>query len=164
MSKRASAIVFFALLLGGWLALGGFGQQEQPPRFDLLIVDETRTFNSSIRVEVLARAVKGTGLFELSARIVQVDSSFAHPLQGLEPDRRYDVILVVPRGIDEQTVRQLWIATRPLTEVSPGLRQAVGLLQEIANKVFQGAAEAVDVAEDLIPGFFATIFIREGWL
>ncbi len=37
-------------------------------------------------------------------------------------------------------------------------------MQEIANKVFQGAAEAVDVAEDLIPGFFATIFIREGWL
>lgn len=170
MSRKTLLTFILMLILTGWaaaLALGENASTHQRANafpFTLLIVDESRTFGSSIRVEVLARAINRTGLFDLSARIVEVDSSFADPLQGLEPDRRYDAILIVPRGIDDHTVRQLWIATRPLSQVSAELRQAVGLLKEIANKVFQDAAEAVDVTDDLIPGFFATIFIREGWL
>lgn len=167
MSKKTLwvALSLVLLLLIGFGALGGFGQEgEQQERFKLLIVDETVTFNSSIRVEVFARATKRTGLFDLSARIVQVDSSFVDPLRGEEPDKRYEVILIVPRGIDEGTVKQVWVVTNPPRQISSQLWQAVGLLKEIADGVLQGAATAVDVTEDLIPGYFATIFGREGWL
>ena len=138
--------------------------QDQGERFALLIVDETKTFSSSIRVQVLASLLNKSGQFELSARFVDVPSSFADPLQGLEPDRRYDLILIIPRGIDDGTVRQLWVVSRPFHEISEGLREAIALLKQLAGRVFTGAAEAVDVTDDLIPGYFATLFIREGWL
>lgn len=144
----------------GW----GLTAEEHGERFALLIVDETKTFSSSIRVQVLASLLNKSGQFELSARFVDVPSSFADPLQGLEPDRRYDLILIIPRGIDDGTVRQLWVVSRPFHEISEGLREAIALLKQLAGRVFTGAAEAVDVTDDLIPGYFATLFIREGWL
>lgn len=155
-----------ALSLVGWVAPSGSAQDRDQggPPFKLLIVDETRTFASSMRVEVLARALKRTGLFNLSAKVVEVESSFVDPLQGLEPDRRYDLILIIPRGLDDQTVRQLWLVTRPFPELSPALRSAVALAKAVSDKIFTRVAEAVDVTDDLIPGFFATLFIREGWL
>ena len=172
MTQRA---LILAAVLAALLALiispmGGLGWgltpegQDQGERFALLIVDETKTFSSSIRVQVLASLLNKSGKFALSARFVDVPSSFADPLRGLEPDRRYDLILIIPRGIDDGTVRQLWIASRPFPEISEGLRGAIALLKQLAGRVFIGAAEAVDVTDDLIPGYFATIFIREGWL
>ncbi|MFQ6034151.1 MAG: hypothetical protein ACE5KR_04745 [Candidatus Bipolaricaulia bacterium] len=163
MSKRV-LLVSIALLLIGGAVIAALGQEEGAQKFNLLIVDETRTFGSSIRVEVLARVLLKTGLFELSAKIVEVPSSFADPLQGLEPDKRYDLILVVPQGIDDGTVKQIWVATRPFPELDEELRGAVGTVKEIANGIFRGAATAVGVTDDLIPGYFAAIFIREGWL
>lgn len=156
------AVVFLVIGLG---TLSGLGQQaEHLQRFNLLIVDETRTFSSSMRVEVLARALKRTELFDLAARIVKVDSSFVDPLQDEVPDKPYDIILVIPWGIDDGTVKQLWVITRPFTEISEELRGAVTVVKEIANGIFHGVAEAVDVTEDLIPGYFAAILIWEGWL
>ena len=165
--QRSLAILLLALLL----SLGGSvidslaqDQGQGEAQFKLLIVDETRTFSSSMRVEVLARALIRTELFDLSAKIIDVSSSFDDPLQGEEPDQQYDVILIVPRGIDDGTVKQIWIATRPFPELDEGLRGAVGTIKEIADGIFRGAAEAVDVTDDLIPGYFATLFIKEGWL
>lgn len=166
--KRAIAILALIALLGGWAAFSVSdsvqGQDQGGPPFKLLIVDETRTFVVSMRLELLARALKRTGLFALSTRVVEVDSSFADPLQGLEPDQRYDLILIAPRGLDDRTVRQLWIVTRPFNEVSPGLIQAVSALKRLVAQLSQGLVAAVDVTEDAIPAIFATIFIRRGWL
>ena len=162
--KLLVVLVLALLLLLGGSVTNGLAQDRGEEQFKLLIVDETRTFSSSMRVEVLARALIRTELFELSARIVKVSSSFEDPLQGEEPDQQYDVILIVPRGIDDGTVKQIWIATRPFPELDEGLRGAVGTIKEIADGIFRGAAEAVDVPDDLIPGYFAAIFIREGWL
>jgi len=162
MSKKVWIFIPMVMLLLGWGALSGLSQE--PFKFKLLVVDETKTFASSIRVELLARAIKRTGLFELSAKIVDVGSSFANPLQGEKPDKRYEIIIIVPRGIDDGTVRQVWISTRPFTEISEELRSAVTVIKEIANGISQGMAKAVDVTEDLIPGYFATLFIKEGWL
>lgn len=169
VGKKALVLLALAIvLLVGWAAFGVSGsaqaQDQGGPPFKLLIVDETRTFAISMRVELLARALKRTGLFDLSAKVVEVESSFVDPLQGLEPDQRYDLILIVPRGLDDWTVRQLWLVTRPFNEVSPGLIQAVGVVKGLVAQVSQGLTAAVDVTEDAIPGIFATIFIRKGWL
>jgi len=163
MSKRVFLVSIMLLLIGG-AVIAVLGQEEGPQKFNLLIVDETRTFGSSIRVEVFARAIKRTELFDLSAKIIDVSSSYDDPLQGEEPDKRYDVVLIVPTGIDDGTVKQIWIATRPFPEISEELRGAVGTIKEMANGIFRGAAKAVDVTDDLIPGYFATLFIKEGWL
>lgn len=171
MNRGRMLILLLALFVLLVLPLAGspsWGLAQEPQaeaeKFALLIVDETKTFSSSIRVQVLASLLKKTGQFELFAKFVEVSSSFDDPLQGLEPDRRYDLILIIPRGIDDNTVRQLWVVSRPFPEISEGLRRAIGLLKQLAGRVFTGAAEAVDVTDDLIPGYFATIFIREGWL
>lgn len=160
MSRKVLLIV---LLLSGAL-VAALGQEEGAGRFDLLIVDETKTFSSSMRVEVFARALLRTELFALSAKIVEVESSFVDPLRGEEPDQRYDLIVIFPVGIDDGTVRQIWIVSRPFPEIGEELRGAVALVKQLADKIFRGAAEAVGVTDDLIPGYFATIFIRGGWL
>ncbi|MFQ6118157.1 MAG: hypothetical protein ACE5LQ_07805 [Candidatus Bipolaricaulia bacterium] len=165
--QRLLAVLVLALLLSiGGSVIGGFAQDQGQgeERFKLLIVDETRTFSSSMRVEVLARALIRTELFDLSAKIIEVSSSFDDPLQGEEPDQQYDVILIVPAGIDDGTVKQIWVVTQPFTEISEELRDAVATVKQAANGIFRGAAEAVDVTEDLLPGYFAAIFIKEGWL
>lgn len=165
MAKKAFWVSSLLLLLfSAWGGLGLRGQEEQPARFQLLIVDETTSFTASMGVELFARALKRTGLFDLSARIADVDSSFADPLRGQEPDRRYDIIIIVPRGIEDDTVRQIWIVTRPFHEISEGLRSTVALIKEIVNSGSQGRLTAVDITDDGIPGIFATLFIREGWL
>lgn len=111
--RLAITALFFLLTALGGLYDGGtaLGQGQEP--FHLLIVDETQTFSSSIRLQVLASLLNRTGLFELTAKFVRVENSFDDPLQGEEPDRRYDVILIIPKGIDDGTVRQLWVVTRP---------------------------------------------------
>lgn len=165
MAKKALVVSSLLLVLSiAWGGLSLRGQEEEPARFQLLLVDETRSFTASMAVELFARALKRTGLFDLSAKAVEVDSSFADPLQGREPDRRYDIIIIVPRGVEDGTVAQIWVVTRPFPEVSEGLRRAVALIKEIVNSGSQGRLRAVDVTEDAIPGIFATLFIREGWL
>ena len=165
--KVLLAVIPVVLLIVGWGVLSGYTQKESPAekeRCRLLIVDETRTIGSSLRVEVLARMLNQTGLFDLSAQIVSVDTGFENPLQDTVPNRCYDIILIIPRTIEHGTARQLWVITRPLTEIRQQLGVAVSCLKETANAVFADMAVAVDVTEDLVPGFFAALFIKEEWL
>jgi len=165
--KVLLAVIPVVLLIVGWGVLSGYAQEESPAeteRCRLLIVDETRTIGSSLRVEVLARALNQTGLFDLSAQIVAVDTGFENPLQDAVPDRDYNIILIIPRAIEHGTVKQLWVITRSFTEISPQLCAVIACLKETANAVFANVAEAIDVTEDLIPGFFAALFIKEEWL
>jgi len=164
MLIRLLLLVPLVALIGGGGAALGQGQGPTSEPFRLLIVDETQTFGSTIRLQVLARLVNKTGWFELTAKFVRVESSFDDPLRGEEPDRRYDVILILPKGIDDGTVRQLWVVTRPWIELPESLRAAVEQLKALADGVFQGAATAVDVTDDLIPAYFAALFLKEGWL
>ena len=162
----AAALIVFLLVLGGGSGLRALGQGAEgtSPPFQLLIVDETQTFGSTIRLQVLASLLNKTKGFELTAKFVRVESSFDDPLQGEEPEQRYDIVLIIPKGVDDGTMRQLWLATRPWVELPEELRSAAEQLKVIANEVFQGAATAVDVTEDLIPAYFAALFMREGWL
>jgi hypothetical protein len=143
------------------LFIGGIVGFAQERRISLLIVDETETFDSSIRVQVLASLLKKTGLFKVSAKIAKVNSSFINPLQGI-PDRRYDIILIVPKGVDDGSIKQIWIITRPINCKTLYLMRYIELISEIVEKIF--LVEAVDITEDLIPAYFAVIFIQEGWL
>lgn len=168
MTRKVLLVVIpVVLLIVGWGVIRSQAQEEsqaETKKYTLLIIDETRTLSTSMRVEILARALNQTELFDLSAQIAVVDTGFENPLQDAIPDRRYDIILIIPRTIEHGTVRQLWIITRPHSEISPHLNAAIASLKEIADAVFADIAKAVDVTEDLVPGFFAAFFIKEEWL
>jgi len=168
---------FIGLVVLGGLALGSplpgasapaavqaFGQEQAP--VDLLLVVEVRTFQGLILTEVLARALQATGLFSVEPKFVEVSSSFDDPL-GPNPDRsrQYDIVLVVPLGLEDGSLRQLWIASRPPgPKTRPEVVRGVQLIKELVQRGSQGRVEAVGVTDDLAPALLAAVFLRNGWL
>ena len=130
----------------------------------LLLVDETKTFASTMRVGVLAGILRKTGMVDLSVELVDVESSYGDPLAGLATaEEAYDIILIIPKGIDDGSVKQIWLVTRFFEEASP---EYTGLLalSGIIDQIFQGLATAIDVSEDLWPAGYAALYLQQGWL
>jgi len=133
-------------------------------RVGVLLVDETKTLENSMRVQVLASLAKRTGAFDFSARVSDVATSFDHPLAGVKPTASYDVVLIVPRGLDDGRLAQIWILSRPIDRDMPAtVRAGLRLLAALAEQVFPGV-DAVNVDEDLIPAYLAALLAMEGWL
>ena len=136
-------------------------------RVRLLLVDETKTFISTMRVGALAGALNKMGSFDVSVKLVDVLSSYDDPLNTEQLDSGqapFDVILVLPRGLDDGSVGQIWLATAGLESLIPTVRAGVEAASYIVDQVFQGLAEAIDVSEDLWPGLLAALYLKEGWL
>ena len=130
----------------------------------MLLVDETKTFSSTMRVGALAGILRKTGMVNVSVELIDVESSYENPLSGIAlPEEPHDIILIIPKGIDDGSVKQIWLVTRFFEETSP---EFAGLtaLSGIIDQIFQGIAEAVDVSEDLWPGFYAALYLKQGWL
>lgn len=153
--------ILIAFLLG-W---GATASQAEPQKVELLLVDETQTLQASILVQILAQALLETDLFQLEAKIVDVPSSFHDPL-GLNPtEKKYELILIIPRGLEDGSLRQLWIATQPIThKTRPQLMVAIETIKSLIAQGTAGRLEALGVMDDLIPAWFAAIFARNGWL
>jgi hypothetical protein len=131
----------------------------------LLLVDETKTFISTMRVGALAGALKGSRLFEVSVRLVDVESSYEDPLAGASSDQApFDIILILPRGLDDRSVSQIWVVSGGLDELAPSVRAGLAGASQVLDQVFQGIGEAIDVSEDLWPGLLAALYLQEGWL
>ena len=173
MKRRCIAMLAIAALIGlcitgavSW-GQGGADPGTLPQPVRLLLVDETKTFASTMRVGALAKVVRGTQMFDLSVRLVDVVSSYADPLEvetieeGTSP---FQIILIVPRGIDDGSVNQIWLVTRSFEEIALPVRAAIGALSTIVDQVFQGVAESIDVSEDLWPALAAALYCSQGWL
>ena len=141
--------------------------QENVAGVRLLLVDETKTFASTMRVGALAGALKKMGLFDVSVKLVDVSSSYDDPLKTEQLDSGqapFDVILVLPRGLDDGSVSQIWLATTGLESLAPTVRAGVDAASHIVDQVFQGLGEAIDVSEDLWPGLLAALYQKKGLL
>lgn len=131
----------------------------------LLLVDETKTFVSTMRVGALAGVLKGSKLFGVSVRLVDVESSYADPLAGASPDQApFDIILILPRGLDDASVSQIWLVTGALDNLAPPVRIGVEAVSQVLGQIFERIGEAIDVSEDLWPGLLAALYLQEGWL
>ena len=164
--RQVRKIVVLALLMLLLLAsVQAFAQQSMPQmKLRLLLVDETKTFASTMRVGALAGVLRKSGMVDLSVELVDVESSYDDPLDGIAPpEEPYDIILIIPRGIDDGSVGQIWFVTRFFEKTSPEYA-TFGALSGIIDQVFQGVAEATDVTEDLWPGSYAALFQIRGWL
>jgi len=155
------------LLVGLVLATGSasLSAQDDDAKLDLLIVDETKTFEASLFVNMAAGVLKQTGMFNVEAKFVDVDSSFDDPLGFNETGKVYDIIAVVPRALERRELMQLWLATCPYLPGGPDeLQRGVETVRDLVEERSQGQLAALGVHDDAVPGLFATIFANHGWL
>jgi len=133
----------------------------------LLVVDETKTFLSTMRVGGLVGALKTTGLFHVDVRFADVESEWDNPLAGeeqkadLEP---YDVILVIPQGIDDASVDWLWLLSDGPANLPPPVLGGVELVEQMVNLVFEGNVRTLGVHDDLLIGCLYGFYVMEGWM
>ncbi|MEA3238161.1 MAG: hypothetical protein U9Q94_00015 [Candidatus Bipolaricaulota bacterium] len=164
--KRVNKIIVLALLALLLVAnVQAFAQQSQTQiKARLLLVDETKTFASTMRVGALAGILNKTGMVDLSVKMIDVDSSYADPLAGLEASEQpYDLVLIIPKGIDDASISQIWLVSEYYETLSPQYALLAGL-SSIVDQVFQGLATATDVSEDLWPAGYAALYHEQGWL
>lgn len=137
----------------------------QSSKIDLLLVDETQTLQASLMVQVYARALQESGLFNFDAKIVSVQSSYDDPL-GVNPtDKKYELIVIVPRGIEDGSVLSIWLITKPIgPQTRPELLNALELIRQRVAQGSGGLFKALTVTDDGALGIFATVFERHGWL
>lgn len=157
--SAAMAVLLFALF--PLVATGGTAaalNTEGPPR--LIIVDRMCTFASTVR----AGTLHASGMVDISVQSVDVQSNYEDHLDGIAGAKGpYNITLIVPRGLDDGAVRQIWLVSRFF---APGSVEHAGFaaLSGIVDQIFHGIAEAIDLSEDLFPRFFATLYLAQGWL
>ena len=167
--RRRYMRALFIVLIGGLIALGAASPpapaQETSAPVQLLLVDETRTLQASLLVNVMAATLQRTGLFEIEAVFANVESSFDDPLGENPTDRVYEMIVIVPREEELQNMRQIWIATCPIThETRPEIAAGVRTIQRLLDERSQGLVKALSVLDDALPGYFASLFEKHNWL
>ena len=139
--------------------------QPSPGKIQVLVVDETKTFLSTMRVAGLVGALRQVGIFDVSVALGDVTSSYDDPLAGQEaPEDPYDVIVILPRGLDDGSINSLWVVSNGLDLVPAPVRASVDVISQIAEQVFADLAEAVDVHEDLFPAFLWGLYTVKGWV
>lgn len=134
-------------------------------RVDLLIVDETKTFQASLVVNALAGGLKRTGQFNVQAVFPDVGSSYEDPLGRNTGEAQYEIVLVVPRVDVLFGLGQLWIATCGIPhQASSAVIDGVTTMQTMIERNGQMGIQALSVADDAMPGYFAALFVQHGWL
>lgn len=158
MPKRITLVILIAL---GW-SLNAIGAQS---KVDLLLVDETQTLQASLMVQIYARALQESGLFNFDAKIARVESSYDDPLGVNSTEKKYELIVIVPRGIEDGSVPQIWLITQPMgPQTRPELLAALELIRRRVEQGSAGLFRALTVLDDGALGIFASVFERHGWL
>ena len=165
MKTRLGVFFLIGTMLLGWNALS-FGQ-ELPPTIRVLVIDETKTFTSTMKVAGTIGALRQMGLFDVSVRLADVDTDYADPLAGIAPEsdqEPFDFILILPRGLDTKTSVSIWLVSDGLNVLSSFARGAIDLVSTVVDQVFAGSGQTIDVSEDLWPGFLQAAYVLKGWM
>jgi hypothetical protein len=165
MKTRLGVLCLIGVMLLGWSAMTF--AQEVPPTIRVLLIDETKTFTSTMKVAGTIGALRQMGLFDVSVRLADADNDYADPLAGINPEldqEPFDLILILPRGLDTKTDVNIWLVSDGLNILSPFARGAVDLLSNVVDQVFAGSGQTIDVSEDLWPGFLQAIYVLKGWM
>ncbi len=165
MKTKLGVLCLIAVLLLGWssVLLG----QEMPPSIRVLLIDETKTFTSTMKVAGTIGALRQMGLFDVSVRLAAADTDYADPLAGIAPEagqEPFDLILILPRGLDTKTHVSIWLVSDGLDHLPSFTRGAVELISNVVDQVFAGSGQTTDVSEDLWPGFLWAAYVSKGWI
>ncbi|MBE0635075.1 hypothetical protein IH601_03670 [Candidatus Bipolaricaulota bacterium] len=165
MKIRLGILCLIGVVLLGWSAMTV--GQELPPTVRLLLIDETKTFTSTMKVAGTIGALRGMGLFEVSVRLAEVADDYADPLTGIDPNEDhepYDLVLILPRGLDTKSNVSIWLVSDWLTSLSPFVRGAIDLVSTVVDQVFAGSGQTIDVSEYLWPDFLWADYAKKGWV
>lgn len=164
MKTRIGMLCLVAGMLLGW-GLMTFAQ-EVPPTIQVLLIDETKTFTSTMKVAGTIGALRQMGLFEVSVKLAEPENDYSDPLAGLSPESDegpFDLILILPRGLDTRTDVAIWLVSDVFQSLSPFVRGAVDLITTVVDQVFAGSGQTIDVSEDLWPNFMWATYATKGW-
>jgi len=163
-TKRAIlAAAVLGLLVGTSLAGGAQSSPSSPYR--VLVVDGTKTLASTMRVVGLASGIRQSGVADVAIVLADNLGPFADPLRNLpRPATPFDLILIVPGGIDDGTAARIWILVAGNPRENPLTAQAIELLRAGVDRAFAGIASGVGPLDDLWAALTASLYVREGWL
>jgi hypothetical protein len=136
-------------------------------RLRVLVVDETRTFASTMRTGALVGALRSSELFEVDVLLGTVSTSFDDPLANHIPahdTEPYDAIVILPVGLDDGSFHGIWIVSAGLRSLSPETAYGIEALERTVNGVFAGIGDSIDVSEDLWPCFLWSVYSSKGWI
>ncbi len=155
-----------SLLLVGTAALANAQDAAaMVPAYRVLVVDGTKTLNSTMRIVGLASGIKQSGLADVTVLLADDLGSFADPLMDRPlPDDAYDLILIFPRGVDDGTAYAVWMLVGGDPSGVPGIEQALALLREGIHAAFSGTIVAIGPTDDLWAGLTAAFYVQSGWL
>ena len=133
----------------------------------VLIVDETEGLIESLAVNAIAGLLKQqTQLFAtVDAVIAPVSSPFDLPFMENPTGKRYDLVIVAPKGVLE--LKEIWLATASYPQRRAELMAAIDFLQELARQLgvqFKLELALQDVSENLFVGILSGFFVRLGVL
>ena len=165
MKKYYLIIPLMSLILLS--ALPGVTEAQIDNRLRILFVDETRSFELSMRIQGLVKGLRDRQELEVDAMSVEVNNPTINPVKKI-PEEPYDLVIIVPPTIETGAIKQVWLITKPITEFPLNERRKVmGQLDQLKGAVsqaFEGKISPVGVDDDLIPAYFSTLFLREGIL
>jgi hypothetical protein len=168
MKMRRSILValFVGLVVVGSLAAAAAdGDAPSGPLYRVLVIDGTKTLMSTMRVVGLAGGIRQSGVADVTMILADDLGPFDDPLRDRpRPDVPFDLILIVPRGIDDGAASRIWILVAGNPRENPLAAQAIGLLRAGIDRAFAGAASAVGPLDDLWAALTASFYVLEGWL
>ena len=167
IAKRIGTLVWIVsvLLVGTATVAGQQDTSVTAPAYRVLVVDGTKTLNSTMRVVGLAGGIVQSGLADVTVLLADDLGSFDDPLMDRPmPDEPYDLILVFPRGVDDGTAYAVWMLVGGAPSVTAGIEQALALLSEGVGTAFGGTVSAMGPTDDLWAGLTAALYIQMGWL
>ena len=155
----------FLLAVGAVTAIGEEGGTTVPPAYRVLVVDGTKTLSSTMRLVGLASGIEQSGLADVTVLLADDLGSFDDPLEDrLAPEQPYDLILLVPRGVDDGTAYALWMLVGGDPNAAAGVAQALSLLGAGIETAFAGTTAAMGPTDDLWAALTAALYVQEGWL
>ncbi len=149
-------VVLLALTVG-IIGIGVLGETPPSEKVKLLVIDQTHGIQSSLQIELFARALVGTGKFSIHA-LTDIP-------MGKNTEEPYNIVIIVP-----STVKQVWIITPDVpSQLTPALAQALYVVETITEKMYGGEhtldpRAVVGVTDDLFPAVYSGFLMRNGWL
>jgi len=165
MSRRSMVVGWTCVLVVAAALVVSAQPDVEPIR--VLVVDETKTFNSTMRVAGLVGALRSVGMFDVGVALADVASSYDDPLAERTPEEgegAYDLIVILPRGLDDGSIGQIWIVSNGLDQLTPVVAGSLSVLSAVIDEVFAGIGEATDVSEDLWPCLLWAVYSTKGWI
>ena len=162
--KRTQPTIFLLAALLVSLSLPTFARTDAPI-VRLLLIDETKTIASTMRIVALVKGLRGVGGVEVDVRLADVASAYDDPLADVDPEGEpYDIVLIIPRGIDDGSVDFIWLVSLWLDGLAPHVRAGAEVVTGFVDQIFDGVATTLDVYDDLFAGFLWALYEKKGWV